>query len=375
MQQKKRILVCPLDWGLGHATRCIPIIQLLLQKNADVVIGGSGRSLALLKSEFPQLIAVDLPGYDIQYASGSLALKLFLSTPRIFKAIQAEHTALEQIIRKYKIDIVISDNRFGLWNKQVKTIFITHQLLIKAPIGERLLHRINRYYIKKFNECWIPDVPGPDNLSGDLSKPYPVLTNSFFVGVLSRFNSLSATTPNPAFSLKKADDVLIIISGPEPQRSIFEKIITEQATLIPLNFLIVRGTPEVISKTETKNNLRFVSHLTTTEMKEAILAAPVIVSRSGYSTIMDLAVLKKKAIFVPTPGQTEQEYLAQRCMKKGYAYIQTQAALNLKKALDEVKSYKGFKDFHAIELNTLDERIEGILIPHTFTPMINTSSV
>jgi uncharacterized protein (TIGR00661 family) len=360
MQQKKRILVCPLDWGLGHATRCIPVIQLLLQKNMEVLIGGSGRSLALLKKEFPHLSFIDLPGYEIQYANGSLAWKLFFSTPKIFKAIKKEHAVVKKIILEKKIDLVISDNRFGLWSKQAKTVFITHQLLIKAPIGERLLSRINRYYIKKFTECWIPDIAGTANLSGDLSHPYPFPPNAFYVGILSRFHSLSKTAVNPAFPLKRAYGVLVIISGPEPQRSIFEKIILEQAIQLPLNFLIVRGITEVAQTVETKNNLDIVSHLTAAEMKEAVLSSSVIVSRSGYSTIMDLAVLKKKAIFIPTPGQTEQEYLAQRCMKGGFAYTETQMVFNLKRAIAEVEAYKGFEGFQERGEQILEKRMELI---------------
>jgi UDP-N-acetylglucosamine transferase subunit ALG13 len=252
---------------------------------------------------------------------------------------------------------VISDNRFGLWSKQAKTIFITHQLFIKAPIGERLLSRINRYYIKKFTECWIPDIAGTANLSGDLSHPYPFPPNAFYVGTLSRFRSLPKAA-NSTFSLKRAYDVLVIISGPEPQRSIFEKIILDQAVLIALNILIVRGITEVAQTIETKNNLDIVSHLTAVEMKEVILNASVIVSRSGYSTIMDLAVLKKRAIFVPTPGQTEQEYLAQRCMKKGFAYSETQAVFNLKRALAEVEVYKGFEGFQDEGEKALEKRME-----------------
>jgi UDP-N-acetylglucosamine transferase subunit ALG13 len=363
MPQKKRILICPLDWGLGHATRCIPVIQLLLQKNADVLIAGSGRSLALLKKEFPNLIAIDLPGYDIQYTNGSLALKIFFSTPKIFKAINREHEELEKIIGEKKIDLVISDNRFGLWNKQVKTIFITHQLYIKAPIGERLLYRINRYYIHKFTECWIPDVSGSANLSGDLSHPYPMPGNAFFIGTLSRFRSMPSSIINSTFPLKKVYDVLVILSGPEPQRSIFEQIILDQASRIPLNFLIVRGVTEVPQTMQTKNNLDIISHLTAAEMKEAILSSSIIVSRSGYSTIMDLAVLKKKAIFVPTPGQTEQEYLAQRCMKAGFAYTETQGTFDLKRALAEVEVYKGFEGFQEPEERGLEKRMELLLEP------------
>lgn len=377
MQPKKRILICPLDWGLGHATRCIPVIQLLLQKDHEVIIGGSGRSLALLKKEFPLLASIELPGYDIQYSNGSLALKLFISTPRIFKAIKREHAAVEKIVRDKKIDLVISDNRFGLWNKQVKTVFITHQLLIKAPIGERLLYRINQYYIRKFNECWIPDVPGADNLSGDLSHPYPHPANAFYVGTLSRFRSLPETAVKQSFSLKESYDVIVILSGPEPQRSIFEKIILAQAAAIPLHFLVVRGITEVDQTMDTKDNLDMVSHLTAAELKEAIVAAALVVSRSGYSTIMDLAVLKKKAIFVPTPGQTEQEYLALRCMKMGFAYTETQAVFNLKRALTEVNSCKGFEGYDHMNSNVLEERIRLLLneAAHTLTPNTRMSSV
>lgn len=361
MPQKKRILVCPLDWGLGHATRCIPIIQLLLQKNTEVLIGGNGSSLALLKKEFPELVFIDLPGYDIQYANGSLALKLFLSTPKIFTAIKREHDQLEKIIREKKIDLVISDNRFGLWNKQVITIFITHQLMIKAPIGERLLYRINRYYIRKFSECWIPDLAGTPNLSGDLSHPYPLPSNAFYIGPLSRFSLLKKIRTEPAFSLKDSYHVLVIISGPEPQRQLFENIILKQALSIPLNFLIVRGVTQIKQTIETRKNLDIVSHLPAVEMQEAILSSAVIVSRSGYSTIMDLSALKKKAIFIPTPGQTEQEYLAQQCMKKGYAYTETQNAFDLKRSLEKVESYKGFDGLPEMEGNELEKRLDSLL--------------
>lgn len=360
MQQKKRILICPLDWGLGHATRCIPIIHKLLQKNAEVFIGGNGRSLALLKKEFPQLVFIDLPGYDIQYANGSLALKIFLSTPKIFKAIGQEHTALEKIIVEKKIDLVLSDNRFGLWNKQIKTVFITHQLVVKAPIVERLLYRINQYYIKKFDECWIPDRADETNLSGDLSRAYPMPANAFYIGLLSRFQQPVESTVKSMFTLKSGYDAMVIISGPEPQRSIFEKIILQQAASIPLNFLIVKGITETSQTKESKGNLDIVSHLPSAEMREAILSSSVIISRSGYSTIMDLAVLNKKAIFIPTPGQTEQEYLAQRCMKNKTAYTETQTAFDLKRALKEAEKYKGFSLQQSAEIQ-LDKRIATLM--------------
>jgi predicted glycosyltransferase len=360
MRQKKRILVCPLDWGLGHATRCIPIIRLLLQKNQDVLIAGSGRSFILLKQEFPTLEFIDLPGYDIRYSKNGLAIQMFFSIPRILKGIKREHELLKNIVQEKKIDIVISDNRFGLWSHQAKTIFITHQLSIKSPLGEYVLHRINLHYIKKYDQCWIPDSEGESNLSGELTHTYSFPENAFFIGLLSRFtNQLPSTTPATAFGLKKSYDVMVIISGPEPQRSIFEKLILKQVSTIPLRFLITRGITEQAPIVETKGNIDIVSHLSSTEMEAAILSASMIVSRSGYSTLMDLAALNKKAVFIPTPGQTEQEYLAERCMKNGVAYFEDQSNFNLKNALEKGVLYTGFKYAGG---DNLEKRIDSIIV-------------
>ncbi|HET6225470.1 MAG TPA: glycosyltransferase [Bacteroidia bacterium] len=360
MRQKKRILVCPLDWGLGHATRCIPIIQLLLQKDAEVLIAGSGRSLLLLKQEFPQLEFIDLPGYEITYAKGSLALQLFFSIPKILKGIKKEHELLEEVIHQKKIDIVISDNRFGLWSNQIKTVFITHQLLIKSPLGEYVLHRINLNYIKKHTTCWIPDFEDEPNLSGDLTHTYALPENAVFIGPLSRFSS-ALPVASSTIILKKAYDVLVIISGPEPQRSIFEELILKQAATLPLNFLLVRGVTEKAAILERKGNIDSVSHLPSSEIKTVIESAGIVVSRSGYSTLMDLVVLRKRAIFVPTPGQTEQEYLAERCLKNGTAYFEHQSEFDLKRALEKGKDYKGFEKPVADIFLKLQQQLELLL--------------
>ncbi len=363
MPQKKRILICPLDWGLGHATRCIPIIRLLQNKDAEIIIAGSGRSFMLLKNEFPAIAFMDLPGYDIQYANGSLALKLFLSTPKIFKAIKKEHRLLERIITEKNIDIVISDNRFGLWNKQVKTVFITHQLLIKAPIGERLLYRINQYYINKFNSCWIPDKGGSDNLAGALSHPYPFPSNALYIDFLSRFQSSTAPANFSIPGLKPSYDVVMILSGPEPQRTTFEHILLNQALQVPLQFLIILGLTEKEQKVQTKSNIDLVSHLNTADMHKALLSADLIVTRSGYSTIMDLAALKRKAVFVPTPGQTEQQYLAKKCKEDGIAYFENQSEFNLQRALEIGKQYRGFEGYKEMKVSDeLEKQIDRLLI-------------
>jgi predicted glycosyltransferase len=346
---------------LGHATRCIPIIQLLLQQNAAVLIAGSGRSALLLQQEFPKLEFIDLPGYDIQYSKKAMTLNMFLSIPKILKGIKREHELLEEIVKEKKIDIVISDNRFGLWSTVAKTVFITHQLLIKAPLGEYVLHTINLRYIKKFTECWIPDQAKPPYLSGDLSHQYTLPTNASYIGFLSRFTAELSDTPT-SIVLKKAYDVMIVLSGPEPQRSLFEELIVKQASALPLNFLLVRGITEEPVHLETKNNLDVVSHLNAAAMKAAMLASTLIVSRSGYSTLMDLVALKRKALFVPTPGQTEQEYLAVRCKKNKYAYFETQTEFNLERALTQSKLYAGFLDFEDINHLDLEKKLQILLI-------------
>lgn len=349
MSTPKRILICPLDWGLGHATRCIPIIRLLIKKNAEVIIAADGRPFELLKQEFPELEFIRFKGYDIHYPDkGSMALQMLFSIPKILKGIKREHEQLDKIIDEYKIDCVISDNRYGCWNNKVKSVFITHQLMIKSAVAEKVLHKIVLFYIKNYNECWVPDFEGANNLSGDLAHEYPLPPDTFYVGALSRFKK----TKISIFE----QDVMAIISGPEPQRSVFEKRMLEQLTKANLKALLVEGKTEVEQKIETKGNVKIVSHLRSAEMQEAILSSKIIIARSGYSTIMDLAVLGKKVILIPTPGQTEQEYLAELLMQKNSAYSQTQRNFDLEKALKESENYNGFD---TVETNNdLEKRID-----------------
>ena len=352
MSNQKKILIAPLDWGLGHATRCIPLIKYLVEKKVNVIIAADGRPYDLLKEEFPALEFIRLPGYDIQYpSSGNMIMKMLFSTPLILKGIREEHKALEKIIAEKKIDAVISDNRFGLWSKKVYSVFITHQLMIKSPFGEGLLHSINKNFINKYNECWAPDynpssiLPEGEeviSLSGDLSHRYPLPANAKFIGPLSRFEK----TTEPA-SYKY--DLLITLSGPEVQRSIFEGIILEQIKTTSLKTLVVKGIPagrdlnpdQEIRKVSEK--IETVSYLNSTQLQKAMNDSKIVLCRSGYSSIMDLAALDKKAIFIPTPGQTEQEYLAEYFKEKKIAYAVSQKEFHLEKALRESENYKGFE--------------------------------
>lgn len=339
MSGKTRILVAPLDWGLGHATRCIPIIRELLEHNTEVIIAADGRPYELLKKEFPSLSAVQLPGFTVAYPEGNrITAKIVSQFPKIIISIFREHKALSNIIRNFKIDAVISDNRFGLFSKQIPCVYVTHQIGIMMPKrlqwASRIVYFLNKALIQKYTACWIPDYEEEDNLSGWLSHYYPLPKNATFIGPLTRFKKIS--------NVPKEYDILVMLSGPEPQRTVLENIMMEQLKLVRRKSLVVRGIPEKTQHMKLSEWISVVSSLDSEALNRTMLAAEIIVTRPGYSTIMDLDVLGKRAIFIPTPGQTEQEYLAAELKRSGKFYIQEQDNFSLVDALEQVKHYPGF---------------------------------
>jgi uncharacterized protein (TIGR00661 family) len=356
LERGKRILVAPMDWGLGHATRCVPIIRALQQHNCEVIIASSGAALELLKLEFPGIKGYKLPAYNPVYpSSGSMVWKMAFQLPKFLKTISTEHFQTEQIVAKDEIDVVISDNRYGCFSKKVKSIFITHQLSILMPAGYKWLEpRVNHFnteQIKQYYECWIPSAR---------NSIVPALTNgntqikTRHIGFLSRFES--------KHNIPKKYDVLVICSGPEPQRTTFENMMMEQLRQSTLKSLLVKGLPglkedEGISE----SNLVVRNFMNANELNEAIEASDIIISRSGYSTIMDLAKLGKQAIFVPTPNQTEQEYIAKELMQRGIAFSIEQSEFNLNTALLEAKKFAGFEPA-GYNNALLEDAIQSILL-------------
>lgn len=324
---KATVLIAPLDWGLGHATRCIPIIKELIANHYTVIIAAAANTEALLKNEFPQLVFLYLDGYNVNYSKTKwgLPLKLIAQLPKIYKAIKKENNWLQKAIDEYKIDIVISDNRPGLFSKKIKCIYITHQLTIKAKIFfiERWLQKIHYKYINKFTECWVPDYEGEKSLAGILSNPKtkPKIPLKY-INPLSRFIKKE---------LPIIYDAAIVLSGPEPQRTIFENIILNQLKNTTKKMVLVRGLPENNVKLNIENlNITTHNFLNADRLNEVMLQSSLIISRSGYSTIMDLEVLQKKAVLVPTPGQTEQEYLAKLLAAKSSYKFVVQNEFNIK---------------------------------------------
>ena len=306
-----KILVCPLNWGLGHATRCVPLIRKLMAEGHEPVLVSDGFALEFLRQEFPTLRTIEFPSYSIYYAAGKSQVGAMLyNMPNIITGILREHFWLKALLNTEHFEQVISDNRFGMWNKKVHSIYITHQLMVKMPSYlkalEPLVRLIHKGFITRYDECWIPDTKERGGLSGDLAHKYPLPNNATFIGPLSRFQGMENIPPNPNY------DVVAVISGVESQRSIFEDSLILKYGRRPEKTLIVCGQPQTKKIERRLGNITLVSHLSDSEMVSVLLGAKKVISRSGYSTIMDLAALNclHKAELIPTPGQTEQQYLA-----------------------------------------------------------------
>ena len=332
-KSRPTLLITPLNWGLGHATRCIPIIQQYLDKEWNVLIAGDGVSLELLKSEFPNQKYFTLPGYNIQYWFKNMYLNILFQWPKILIAALKENFAVREIIKSQQIDLLISDSRFGCFSNKTKSIFITHQLNIQIgfPPLQKLVNYFNHGIIRKFDECWVPDNAN-HAISGQLSIAAG-LSNLKYIGILSRMKNLN---------IESQWELLVVLSGPEPQRSIFEKLVLTQIRNLSIKTIIVQGLTGKKIQQSLDDHTKLISYATSEELNEMICASKVILCRSGYSSLMDLAATQKRAMLVPTPGQTEQEYLAQYLSEKGYFLFQNQNEFNLALAMDQVSAYNGF---------------------------------
>lgn len=336
-----KIFIAPLNWGLGHASRCIPLISKYVNDGCEVVIGGDGESLALLHMRFPNLRVVKLPSLNMKYSKGNSQIwALAKAVPRLINWSIKDHYALKRLLQQEQFDRIISDNRFGLYvnlrpksrylsryskprkqvdsSKEPETIYITHQLLIKTPKGlhwlEPLLASIHRTIILKYTQCWIPDFAGSDNLSGDLSHKLSLPRNAVFVGPLTRFpvKQHISLTEEQTLAEPSPYRIVAVLSGIEPQRTMFEQQIVKHYIGGEQQVLILRGKTNIPNTKIINHNITLVPYLDDIALQDALLGAEIILARSGYSTIMDFYALAclHKARLVPTPGQPEQEYLA-----------------------------------------------------------------
>ncbi|SFZ89583.1 conserved hypothetical protein [Flaviramulus basaltis] len=334
---KKRILVAPLNWGLGHATRSIPIINALIANNFEPVIASDGVALTLLQKEFPNLLTIELPSYNVTYAKKGkhFKLKLLKDSPKLLKAINAEKKATDYILEHNDIAGIISDNRLGVRSKKVPSVFITHQLNVLSGNTTWLSTKMHQKIIKKFDECWVPDTDSDINLSGKLGHTKTHETPTKYIGPLSRFTKHNSEIKN---------DLMVLLSGPEPQRTLLEEKLLNELYPYQGKIIFVKGIMEKEQTIKTLVNMTIYNFMTSDLLEKTINESALIISRSGYTTVMDLAKLNKKAFFIPTPGQFEQEYLAKRLTEMYLVPSCKQDDFKLNN-LDEVNNYKGLNAF------------------------------
>ena len=313
-----KILIAPLNWGLGHATRCIPLVRQHLEQGDEVVLGGDGESLLLLQRHFPQLRVIHLPSLELRYTSNDQQRGFYLrAIPALLRFTIADHYYLRQQLAIEHFDLIISDNRFGLFTRQTRCVYITHQLYVRLPrrlrIFQPLARAVHACVFKRYHEVWVPDYANrEESLAGELCHGGRFDTNVKYIGPLSRFASSEGT---PKEERRNSEyKVVAILSGLEPQRSIFERAILERYANSSEKVLLVRGKVAEAQTMISRNNITIVASLSDQALLDAMEQATTIIARSGYSTIMDLAVLGllHKAELYPTPGQSEQEYLASR---------------------------------------------------------------
>ncbi len=330
----KNILVAPLNWGLGHTTRCIPIIKNLEQNGFTPILASDGSALDLLKKEFPHLKSLELPSYNIEYAKKGedFKWKLIKNSPKTLNAILSEKKLTKQWVSEFDLCGIISDNRLGVRSKKIPSVFITHQLTVLSGKTTWISSKMHQHFIKKFQECWIPDFEEKPNLTGKLGHLKNTSLNLNYIGPLSRFEKKE---------IPIIYDLMVILSGPEPQRTMLEEILKNEIPRFVGNVVFIKGILEKEQKKERIKNTTYYNFMTSEELEKTFNESQIVLCRSGYTTIMDLAKLQKKAFFIPTPGQFEQEYLAKKLKKDGLIPFAKQDNFRIQNLI-ETEIYSGF---------------------------------
>lgn len=303
----KKIIIAPLNWGLGHATRCVPIIKELQKSNFTPVIASDGTALQFLIKEFPSLEFFELPSYKISYGR-NLKWSLIRKIPTIVRAVHKERLLIQEYIHQNPdVGGIISDNRFGCYYTKIPSVYITHQLNVLSGFLTPVTSFFHRRVIRKYNECWIPDEEN-SVYSGKLSRSSKNL-NQKYIGVLSRFKKQE---------LPQDIDVLILLSGPEPNRTLLEIKLTSIFKTSSKKVYLIQGIVEKTQKTTKENQLTIVNFMLTKQLEHTLNLSKMVICRAGYSSVLDLVSLRKKALLIPTKFQNEQEYLAKYLQQKGY---------------------------------------------------------
>lgn len=326
----RKILVCALDWGIGHITRMIPIIKLLKNEGYHVSFAAGKKSIDILKKEFTDVETFKLPTVSPIYSKKAFLFFPFLlfQAPLFLVKTYKERRQIQTIVKNNNIDVILNDNRFGSYSKAIPSYYFTHQVKIQLPTNlkwtEWFVNYMHHRIIRRHQHCFVIDNDVPDNLAGELSI-IPDRRLFTHVGISSRFVALPKMRSNK---------VLIVLSGQEPQRSLLESELLQQVCSINEEVVFVRGVkPSARLPHCNKKNLHLINFATSAELIELFKDCKIVVCRSGYSSIMDLVALQKKAFLIPTPGQSEQEHIAQFVSTKGWFHSQKQNKIVLKEDL------------------------------------------
>lgn len=358
-----KVFVAPLDWGLGHATRSVPVIKKLLDLGAEVALGVSGGTGAFFAEAFPELKQFELPSYGIVYPKYGFEMPFWLlsNLPRLLKVVRREHELTEELVLREGFAAVLSDNRFGCHSKAARSVYMTHQLRIAFPACARAFEAVgvafHKGQMKNFDEVWVPDLEDFPGLAGRLSHlKRPSHPKTRFVGPLSRFQlhaELTALKPPKKFKY------LGVVSGVEPARTVLEGKLLAAFKALPGRHALLLGRPAHPELTRVEGNVSVFAHLPTEAFARAVLEAERFVSRPGYSTVMDQCVLGSDALFVPTPGQTEQEYLGRALERAGFSRFLSQAEVSagaLERAFEG-----GRRRLPQLDFAGLDAAVRGLL--------------
>ena len=358
----KKICIAPLDWGLGHATRCIHLAKALMQLDYQIFIASEGYHEVVLREALPGATFLPLAGYRIQYSKEGrwFLLKMIAQIPKIIFTIYYERNWLRKMQKQFQFDLIISDNRFGFHHKQLPSVFITHQLNVQTgfTFTNTLVRWLQYRYIKKFSSLWIPDIEGKENYAGILSNPIkkPSMP-TWYLGALSRLS------PNNNLQALDPIQFLGIVSGPEPQRTLFENTLWMQGNAGDTAFAIVAGRPKGNNEPTISNKGKLYPHADGPSLAALIESAEYIIFRGGYTSLMELIPFQKKLIIIPTPGQTEQEYLASWWEAKGWAISFSQENFNLEEAIQKAATIE-FKQpsFYSFSIETLKDKLKDLTL-------------
>lgn len=400
-----RVLISPLSWGFGHAGRMIPLALELERRGCEVIFAADALLTKMIAPELPGIKTVVIPGLKIRYSRFMPQyLAIFLQLPVIVASAVREHATLRRLAKELNPMVIISDNRFGFYHKRIFSVYVTHQVRIAFPallaFLEPLAAWMHRMIISRYDLCLVPDYRGSENLSGRLSHGGRLPANIAFIGPLSRFG-VACNEPFPPVRAKskpiatcrsgesdsftadqmKAEPLqpgrgappaplpqpyaCLILSGPEPQRSLLLRKVSESLRGYPLTVLSATPPaaptspeaspapaaptpPAALPSSEAPpppeapiplkapippeapptpeaslspgQTIHLITGADTTTMRQIITGASLVIARAGYTSVMELVSLGVGAVLIPTPGQTEQKYLG-RHLDGRYGFI------------------------------------------------------